>query len=154
VTNPEAAWAEKEALEKWWNRHKFELKQAVTKAAKDEVLKLEEAINSSRESSIGLLTQISELERELATTKEALEAAGYGLAEAATKIKQLKEQANNDARVVVREEQELRAAWSEVARLKKMVAKLEVMKGVQWRQKSVHYGPDPVPVDIKDDTEK
>jgi len=30
MTSPETSWIEQEAIEKWWNKHKFELKQAVT----------------------------------------------------------------------------------------------------------------------------
>jgi len=30
MTSPETSWIEQEAIEKWWNKHRFELKQAVT----------------------------------------------------------------------------------------------------------------------------
>jgi len=30
MTDPATSWIEQEAIEKWWNKHRFELKQAVT----------------------------------------------------------------------------------------------------------------------------
>jgi len=30
MTSPETSWIEQEAIEKWWNKHRLELKQGVT----------------------------------------------------------------------------------------------------------------------------
>jgi len=61
MTSPETSWIEQEAIEKWWNKHRFELKQAVTV----ERVRLQEENEELKGEYMQLESKVFELEKEL-----------------------------------------------------------------------------------------
>jgi len=118
MTDPATSWIEQEAIEKWWNKHRFELKQAVTV----ERVRLQE--------------ENEELKKELVFVRAVIEkCTPNDYARDQAELVRLREQADADAGELRNMQQENESGWSEVARLKKQVEKLERMKGVQWKKK-------------------
>jgi len=103
MTNPETSWIEQEAIERWWNKHKFELKQSVTTERvrlQEENEELKKEIKFARtviqqctpNTYVRAQAENEVLKEKLAEAQEALDAAAVGLAEVGKENLQLKKQ--------------------------------------------------------------
>jgi len=92
MTDAATSWAEQEAIEKWWNKHKLELKQTVTA----ERVRLQEVVEKLRSQLAGCddnyQDRIVELKGEVEQLKKQSDAQVVQLLDSDDSIRRLKEQ--------------------------------------------------------------
>jgi len=135
MTDPATSWIEQEAIERWWSKHKFELKRDVTVERvrlQEENKQLQRDIDMLANDVIKLTNERIELKKELAFARAVVEkCTPNDYANTQAELKRLKKE-NEELRVDLAHAYARDKAENE--RLKKQVKQLENMKGIQWKQ--------------------
>jgi len=117
MTDPATSWIEAAAIEKWWNRHRLELKQMVTVER------------------VRLAEENEELKKELVFVRAVVEkCTPNNYARDQAELERLRKQCAENEKFIFETGKHVGEKALEVEKLKNQVAQLERMKGVQWRK--------------------
>ena len=138
MSNPETVWIEQDAIEKWWTKHRLELRQAVTV----ERVRLQEENEELKKQGVAqeanLMTcadEISELEKELKFVRAVVEKCtpnDYARTEA--EFEQCKKELATATSKLMKNWLAYMSEVEETDKLRRQVLQLERMKGIVWKK--------------------